>query len=348
MKRFDLDEFNKNFKSISRKVSLSEKERMELFNSINFSINDSPHKSKKLITKWKYYIASAITLFLLFVVVTSLLSNNDLPFISNNGIVGSQDSSSGTISEEAVKIEVINNTNSEIPSMELNIYQGEKLTTQGNMNANGSSIKQGGSFEFQITQDDIDLEYPVILEVIIKEKQAGKMNKEGETLYTSSQYFLNIKDKKEISFELTGDYQSGLILNLTKGTLADFQDDPKNTGEILTRFDNEMVMAISENITLGMTKEFIQQLIGELYVKAESESIDEEWQFNFREGDLSYFEGGKVKQHKETKDNRTQAQLYITWNEDNEIDSYKISFYHEDGKLYEYQLGPHGELIVEY
>lgn len=76
MKHFeDKNAFDKGLKSMNHKFRISEKEQKDVLNEINMNIDRNVPTQSRKSSKWKYYIASIASVFILVVLAIALFSN---------------------------------------------------------------------------------------------------------------------------------------------------------------------------------------------------------------------------------------------------------------------------------
>lgn len=101
-------------------------------------------------------------------------------------------------------IQVVNNSDKEIQSVELHPYQYvTQLSTQGVANADGSAFKKGDILSFELSSSEIDLNQPVTIELIV----------ESDNVKFSAGTIKSIQLSKgnAFNFEITKDTSSNFI-----------------------------------------------------------------------------------------------------------------------------------------
>lgn len=101
-------------------------------------------------------------------------------------------------------IQVINNADHKIHSVELYFYQNLKQPiSQGSANADGSALKKGDIVSFELSSGDLDLNQPVTLESIVK---IGNVKISAGTVTS-----IQLSKGNAFNFEITEDTSANLI-----------------------------------------------------------------------------------------------------------------------------------------
>ena len=101
-------------------------------------------------------------------------------------------------------IQVINNFNNKIDSVELSFYQyGVQVNTQGTANADGSAFKKGDILSFEVSGSDFDLNQPITI------KSTVKIN--NVKMFAGTVESIQLSKGNAFNFEITEDTSSNLI-----------------------------------------------------------------------------------------------------------------------------------------
>lgn len=101
-------------------------------------------------------------------------------------------------------IQVVNNTDQKIHSVELHFYQNLKQpTSQGSANADGSALKKGDILSFELSSEHLDLNQPVTIESIV-EIDNVKMS-------TGTVTSIQLSKGNAFNFEITEDSSAALL-----------------------------------------------------------------------------------------------------------------------------------------
>ncbi|MFT4415803.1 hypothetical protein ACLM5H_18245 [Fredinandcohnia humi] len=100
-------------------------------------------------------------------------------------------------------VDLKNNANIDIHSVEVNFYKNELKTSQGRMNADGSKFTKGDSLKFEFTEEDFNIEGEATMEVVI-------INNKNEKIPLNTRLSLELTKNKVYYFEISGDRISEL------------------------------------------------------------------------------------------------------------------------------------------
>lgn len=101
-------------------------------------------------------------------------------------------------------IQVVNNSDNKIHSVELYFYQNLKQpTSQGSANADGSALKKGDILSFELSSGELDLNQPVTIESIVEIDNVKMSAGTVESIQLSKGNAFN--------FEITEDKSANLI-----------------------------------------------------------------------------------------------------------------------------------------
>lgn len=115
-----------------------------------------------------------------------------------------------TSNKDQIIINVKNNTNFEIYSLELSWYQNGNLKgTQGTMNANDSEIGKGESFVFELIESDLNINEKALFEVAVLDDK-DSINK----ITINNKVPFQLAKNTEYNFEIRGDTKNNLTLTI--------------------------------------------------------------------------------------------------------------------------------------
>jgi hypothetical protein len=343
MKQFDqLDELNQTFVSINHKVKLTEIEKNEVFGEIKKRMNDMPPKPTKNTVQWKYLLASVAVTLLLVVTVIPILTNSgkDLLGINDQNPSNSSSDSNLVVSdakEEYLVVKIINNTDVDIPQLELNVYQnGELKATQGSMNADGSPVEIGDYFEFTFTKEE--LTGVTSLEAVIIDPIPNK----GRALFSSEMITLTVTEDKEYVFEINGSPKSNVYLQSVEPDISIESNKKKETiNTTIHKKENEIAAMVQENVTLGLRKEQVESLLGKIYHEGISNMDGREyWRYDFGNKDYQYpNDDDEIGDTKALMNGELQAQVLLYWDKEENLNAFSVLFQNQkDGKVYIYYV----------
>ncbi|RSK27657.1 hypothetical protein EJF36_12650 [Bacillus sp. HMF5848] len=130
----------------------------------------------------------------------------------------------------------------------------------------------------------------------------------------------------------------------TESTLeqVSHEDNNKLQSEVLEADNDDLVKTVQEKMQLNLTKENVTDLLGNQYQKIKSSYDDSDmWRYDigtkegyqspddeYDTGDIQGLQNGSI-----------QAQLFISWNEENRVRNYSIIYYDSnDSKVYDYRV----------
>ena len=101
-------------------------------------------------------------------------------------------------------IQIVNNSDKKIQSVELHPYQAvTQLSTQGLANADGSALKKGDILSFELSSSEIDLNQPVTIELIVEI--------DNVKFSVGTVKSIQLSEGNAFNFEITKDTSSNLI-----------------------------------------------------------------------------------------------------------------------------------------
>ncbi|MEN2768217.1 hypothetical protein [Ornithinibacillus xuwenensis] len=334
MKQYE--KMNQAFQSLNQKFDLPEQEQKEILLKINERMNDTKPIKKRGSFQWKYILASAATIVLLIITSIAFMTspNKELVQEQDTNPDSGTNASTGNLTGEGVTIHITNNTTVNIDMMMVKIYQdGSMSTSQGGMNADGSAIVPGDGLDFQFLDEEIgegDLELEVEL--------TYPSNEEGVSSFVTPRITLSETDEGKYSLQLKGDTESNIYL-LDEAIFAGITTN------------NTSVGIAREKIELGLTKSEVENLFWEDYKKGTSDVDNREfWRYdldtsigypssddNYENGDIEAIKNGDI-----------QAQVFIYWDEDNQVKNYSAIYLDQDNHhVYAYHLLSDGSEKLE-
>ncbi|MFS0674595.1 hypothetical protein [Ornithinibacillus sp. 179-J 7C1 HS] len=328
MKQYD--DLNQGLKSLDQKFMLPEEEQSKLLSEINKKMNAPVKKRKSL--QWKYHLASAVSILLIGLIALPLM-NSDFNLVGGNHeeTHGSKVNTPGTIDEkkEEITLNIVNQTSLDIYFMKIKIIKDGMIKhTQGGTVADDSPIEAGDHLDFIFYPNELG---KGTYEIEIDFTNEPTNNSSQPPEHSSSRVLLEVSDQKDYTLELRG--------NSTDLTYL-INPSIKSSNDPLGSLDD-----VKEQLILDLSKNEVEALFGENYHKVKSAFDEAEiWRYDFGAiGGYIYNEGYDHADIEGMQRGIIQAQLFVEWNTNNNVEAYTVLFLNSDERtIYFYELMPDG------